>query len=227
MKIYQLFILLIISLSCATGKINNRIYWINSAKVPCSGVDSMQCFNVQKGETLNWENWQNFYSSIEGFDFEPGYLYKLIVNEKKLNTENVPADASSIKYTLVKILEKKVDRRFKLNDVWILENIQGEKIQFEKTNTHRKAPQIEFDITEMRVNGNDGCNNFFGGIKLLTLETIEFDILASTKRACLETDIPDKFNNAFSLVSKFEIENNRLLLLNNADKQLLVFKKVD
>lgn len=48
--------------------------------------------------------WENFYGQIEGFDFEKGFEYELIVREEKV--ENAPSDASSFKYTLVKIISK-------------------------------------------------------------------------------------------------------------------------
>lgn len=136
MKIYHLLILLIISVSCSTSNVNNKIYWVNSSKVSCTGVGPMQCYSVQNGDTLNWQNWQNFYSGINGFEFEPGYIYKLLIKEKTLSAEDVPADASSITYTLVKILEKKADSRLQIIGLWILESMDGKNIQLYKTNTH-------------------------------------------------------------------------------------------
>ncbi|GAE83622.1 lipoprotein [Bacteroides reticulotermitis JCM 10512] len=56
---------------------------------------------VKKGNATEWEY---FYSNIEGFQYEPGYEFVLKVKEEKL--ENVPADASSIKYVLVKQISK-------------------------------------------------------------------------------------------------------------------------
>ena len=43
-----------------------------------------------------------------------GYLYKIEVEEEQLDPQQVPADASSIKYTLVSVLEKNEDRFFGL-----------------------------------------------------------------------------------------------------------------
>ncbi len=225
MKTYQLFILLIISVSCAISKSNQQIYWVNSTRVPCEGVGKMQCLQVQKGETLNWKNWTNLHTQIEGFEFEPGYIYKLIVREEKLKTTDIPADASSIRLSQVKVLEKNLDSRLKINNVWILENIRGKKIRFDENNSQNKKPQIEFDLATKQVKGNDGCNNFFGGIKSISPETIEFTPFASTKMACMGTDIPDRFNPALFLVSKYKIENSNLLLLDKEDNVLLVFLK--
>jgi heat shock protein HslJ len=41
------------------------------------------------------------YSQIDGFDYQPGYLYRLKVRETRLLPAQVPADTSSIRYELV------------------------------------------------------------------------------------------------------------------------------
>ena len=48
--------------------------------------------------------YQNFYARIEGFEFEEGYTYELLVQVDK--AENPPADASSLTYTLIEVVDK-------------------------------------------------------------------------------------------------------------------------
>ncbi|MEJ2003809.1 MAG: DUF4377 domain-containing protein [Cyclobacteriaceae bacterium] len=104
LKIIPLFILLIL-MSC--GNVNTgeteTILWINSERVPCVGVAPRECLQVKRSEDGDWEN---FYARIEGFNFEPGFLYKIRVKETELPANQVPADASSIRYELVEELEK-------------------------------------------------------------------------------------------------------------------------
>ena len=69
MKTYQLFILLIISVACATNKSNQKTDWVYSSNVQCESVEKMKFLQVQKSDTSNREN---LYSPIEGFDFESG-----------------------------------------------------------------------------------------------------------------------------------------------------------
>ncbi len=162
MKRYLIPGVIFLLVSCATykankpNKPNNYIYWVNSAKAPCTGVSEMQCLSVQKGETIISEDWQYFYSAIDGFNYQPGYIYKLIVHEEKIKKEKVPADASSIKYTLVKVLEKEQDARLRINDIWVLESIEGEMIEKNPSNPRQKIPQIEFNVADRKVMGNDG-----------------------------------------------------------------------
>ena len=86
--------------SCSTNK-NLATYTISSEKADCYGVMPMKCMLVKEGDA---QNWTLFYSNIDGFDYEEGYEYVLKV--KKLNVENPPADRSSIKYTLIKVVSK-------------------------------------------------------------------------------------------------------------------------
>jgi heat shock protein HslJ len=71
----------------------------------CVGVMKTQCMQVREPG----QNWANFFGVIEGFTFKPDYSYKLLVNITKL--ENPPADGSSLKYTLVRLLDLDPVRR--------------------------------------------------------------------------------------------------------------------
>lgn len=87
--------------SCGSTK--NVTYTVASQKSSCVGVAPQECLLVMKdGET----EWSLFYSQIEGFEYEPGYEYVIKVKEDYLDPADVPADASSIKYTLVKMVSK-------------------------------------------------------------------------------------------------------------------------
>lgn len=61
----------------------------------------MKCLQVKEKET---DLWENFYSNIEGFTYEPRFEYVLKVKTEKI--ENPPMDGSSIKYTLIKQVSK-------------------------------------------------------------------------------------------------------------------------
>ncbi|SUC31541.1 Uncharacterised protein [Providencia rettgeri] len=62
----------------------------------------MKCMKVKENPS---DDWQLFYSSIQGFEYQPGFSYTLQV--KQFDVPNPPADAPSIRYELVKIVEKK------------------------------------------------------------------------------------------------------------------------
>lgn len=230
MKPTILFALAILLASCASHRqttTSPQMYWVNSNKVPCTGVAPMHCLQIQKGKKLEKGKWQNFYSNIEGFNFESGYLYKLSVMEEKINPAQVPADGSSIKYTLVEVLEKTPDPIFRIHDIWALEAIGGQNVERPDENDHMQNPSIEINLTEMRIMGTDGCNNFFGSIKNIDEDELTFGQLGSTMKMCPNMEVPGKFNAAINKVARFRIENLKLYFYDSEGHDLLRFKKVD
>ncbi|HGN1704991.1 TPA: DUF4377 domain-containing protein [Providencia rettgeri] len=81
---------------------NTRTFYVDSSLADCVGVAPMKCMKVKENPN---DDWQLFYNSIQGFDYQPGFTYTLQV--KQFDVPNPPADASSIRYELVKIVEKK------------------------------------------------------------------------------------------------------------------------
>jgi hypothetical protein len=67
----------------------------------CRGVAVQQCRLVREDPAGPW---QFFYDEIEGFTHQPGFDYKLLVLRERV--ENPPADGSSARWRLVRVLEK-------------------------------------------------------------------------------------------------------------------------
>ena len=230
MKTILILTFAILTASCSTQKLTTskpQIYWVNSLKVSCTGVAPMKCLQVQKNKTIKKGKWQNFYSNIEGFKFETGYIYKLSVTEEKIDPAKVPADGSSIKYTLVEVLEKNPDERFAIHDIWVLEAIEGVLIPKPAENDKLQTPVLEINVTEMKVMGSDGCNRIAGAINFLDGEKLEFGNMAVTRMMCNNMEIADNFNKTLPTVRKFKKEGLNLILLNESGKEVLRLKKVD
>ncbi|ACB49473.1 unknown [Crocosphaera subtropica ATCC 51142] len=64
------------------NKTVEKTVYISPETVDCIGVAPQQCLQIK--ENLE-DNWTFFYSSIEGFDYEPGYFYELRISQKKKN----------------------------------------------------------------------------------------------------------------------------------------------
>lgn len=77
---------------------------VNSYTVNCQGIIPMRCMLVQDDDKIGTEDWEYFYQTIQGFDYEEGFIYDLDV--KIITIENPPADASSLQYQLIKLIEK-------------------------------------------------------------------------------------------------------------------------
>ncbi|MFG6687691.1 DUF4377 domain-containing protein [Mariniflexile sp. HNIBRBA6329] len=219
--IIAIILLAILNTSCSSTKSNT--YWVNSTKKNCdSGAGKTLCLQVFKGEDLEQAQWTYFYAPIDGFTFEPGYYQKIKVSETPKKQKNTPADASSISYKLIEVIEKKQDTKIALHDIWVVTHMNEEAI----TSTE-KAPSLEINLTEMRVFGNDGCNNYTGDIKEINSKNIMFDAIASTRKMCFDMNIPDKYNEALNNVASYQRDNLNLYFFDSNGNKTLSFKKVD
>ena len=75
----------------------------------CYGFIKQQCYLEFNEERQEWEF---FYESIQGFDFEPGYIYRLKVRREDRGTEI--QDVGRYAYHLVEVLSREeapVDER--------------------------------------------------------------------------------------------------------------------
>ena len=96
-------------LSACGGKSNSENsveldLYVDHYKAECVGVAVWLCLRTRDTTDMDWTL---FYGCIEGFSYEWGYNYKLKI--RVTDIENPPADASSKKYTLLKIESKEVE----------------------------------------------------------------------------------------------------------------------
>jgi len=71
---------------------------VGPTMVNCVGVGARKCMTV---------NGAAYYSTIKGFDYQPGYRYQLKVKKvQNFDPKNVPADASLYRYDLIKVISK-------------------------------------------------------------------------------------------------------------------------
>ena len=206
----------------STEKVEETILYVNSSKVDCTGVGKMKCLQTQESVTLKPNDWKNFYGNIEGFEFDPGYIYKLAVKKEKLDPATVPADASTLKYSLVKVIEKNKDEKMRLDDTWTLKSINNEAIDSE---TFKKQPILEIQLNKMKIFGNDGCNNMFGSIKSLNENNITFGALGGTKMACPNMEISSKYTSVLGKTKTYKIDDLQLYFYDADGNELLRFEK--
>ncbi len=88
-----------------------------------------------------------------------------------------------------------------------------------------RVPKIEINLSEMRVNGNDGCNSFFGDISEVTNEKIILERLGSTRKMCPDMSISDQFLNVLNHVESYSFEKEILVFKNNKNNEVLAFKQ--
>ena len=77
-----------------------KILEVAPTKVDCVGMMPMKCLQVREVGG----DWRNFFAPIEGFDWVEGSRYRLQVKVSQI--ANPPADGSSLRYQLVRVLDK-------------------------------------------------------------------------------------------------------------------------
>jgi len=89
--------------ACSLGTSGDvRVLYVAPEVAECVGVDVQSCLLVREDPSAEW---QLFYDTIQGFDYELGTEYVL-----EVEVETVPsplADASSLRYRLVRILQSR------------------------------------------------------------------------------------------------------------------------
>lgn len=197
------------------------IFWVNSFKKPCTaGVMPTTCLQVQRNE-FKEGGWQQFYSPIEGFEFETGYRYKLEVEETRLPAGQVPADGSSIRYRLIRVLEKTADPQVLINDSWWLEHMEG------VTELPAQRPYLELQVNNLQFLGHDGCEAFRGSFRLEDGGRLQFSGLPAQGTGCTQRPVSRQFRAAVQAARTYKREQLRLFLYDETGKELLRFRKGD
>ncbi len=217
--LYISIAILVIS-ACFSSKNTNTtesIFWINSFKSEADiGAGKTDILSIYRGRDFNNPQWESFYPSIEGFEFEEGYFQRIKVSEKHLEKNQIPADASSIQYTLIEVLEKQKDLRINLNGNWILASINTAPI-----NRMVIVPRININLPQKLISGNSGCNNFTASIQNLSGSNINLSEIASTKKMCINKNIEPDFLEALNHIYTYQIKDNHLNFLDpNGNKKL-------
>ena len=135
--------------------------WVSAETADCVGVGPQTCLLVKFEEDSEW---QFFYDSIAGFEHVAGVEYELLV--AKSEVENPPADASTLRYALVEVVEETaVTLEF---DTSLLDQLIGTDWNLVEwkgmTILPNAIPTLAFD--EAGLHGITGCNNYFGGFTL-------------------------------------------------------------
>lgn len=130
----------------------------------------------------------------------------------------------SLSLILMGCLSKKTSYEVnqRLHDIWIAKRINGNSI----TESNYR-PTLEINLTEGKIYGSDGCNNYQGNITNTTESAITFGSLASTRKMCQNMTNPNAYNNAMKKVESYKLEGLELTLFNAEDQEILVFLKGD
>lgn len=109
------------------------------------------------------------------------------------------------------------------NENNMLENSSWELIIIENKETNLKQTLL---LENDKVNGNGGCNGFFG--KLIKKEQKQLSIIdiSSTKMYCPNLDQEKLYLEKLRETESYNIQKEILILYNNQKQEILKFKKL-
>ncbi len=204
----SLFIILILSLSTNSCEKTKNVY-IADHLIDCTGVAPQKCMLIKENII---DDWTHFYGNIKGFKYETGFEYLLKVKIETI--KKPPADGSSLKYTLIEILEKnKTQKQVNLHNNWKIISMEG-------VDSFEKNPSLKFDSNKNGVSGFSGCNNFFGNFDL-DKQSLSLGEMGMTRKMCPNMALENTFINNLKNVSTYKIVDSKLKLLNK-ENQIII-----
>ena len=200
----------------ASVKSVESVYWVNGKKTDCVNPNQKGCLEIQKGEYKNPQNWQAFAEPIEGFSYEKGYVYKLLINEEQ-RLNNTPTDTFDKKYKLIRVIEKTFEPKLLLNQRWVLEKILAKPLVLDI------MPTIEFNLDLKRMSSSDGCNIFVSEIKSVVYNHIFWGNVIGTKKYCEDMKVATEYSSQLGKIYAYKTENQTLTLSDRECNEILSF----
>jgi heat shock protein HslJ len=199
-----------------------KTVFVGPELVDCVGVAPQKCMLVKENPE---DEYTLFYDQIEGFEYEEGYEYELVVQEEQV--ENPPADASSTRWVLVSVESKEpagdMDMVQLEGPEWVLKSYLNQEGELVDT---LEGTFTSANFIEGQVNGNASCNGYFGGYEM-DGNSISIGPLASTEMFCGSPpgvmDQEMAFLSVMGSASEYKIEAAQLLLLDANGETSLVF----
>lgn len=95
-----------------------------------------------------------------------------------------------------------------LYKTWRLVEVEGQTVDTTKL---QRPAEFTFNKMEQRVSGSAGCNNIFGKFTVAG-DKLTFSPLASTKMACQDMSIEQKFLTATGKINNWKVTEGFLVL---------------
>lgn len=119
-------------------------------------------------------------------------------------------------------VSQSTEKKASLKGTWELDYILSPSESFQALYPTEK-PTITFDPAELKVNGNNSCNNFFGSYTSGQDNRIRFESLGSTRKFCPGNG-ESVFMKNMEKVTRYAISENTLTLISD-DIAIMRFQK--
>ncbi len=205
------YLFLLITMACTSNsEVQSKMLIVADHLEDCVGVSPQSCMLVKENPE---DEWTYFYDQIEGFAYEVGYTYELLVNE--IPVANPAADASSVRYELKNIVSKiPTPVNSELFKEWTVIKVKG----LEQLGA---SPTMIFEKEDAKVTGFAGCNNYFSTYKI-SGNTLNFGPAGATRMLCPDMSVEDVFLKHLPNIARFEIVKKELYLYDQNDELLVL-----
>lgn len=194
---------------------------VGPEQVECEGEGPQLCYLIKTEPDGEWEY---FYSGIQGFEFEPGYEYELVV--AVIPVKNPPAGASSLQYLLVDEVSKTPAEMTEEEQVeidgtiWAATSINGQPVV--------EGSEVLLGIAPGRIGGIAGCNTYFGPVES-DRNKVAVGPLSVTRIACPEEIGAQEsaYLAALESAATVAIEGDQMMVYDDKGDEVLTFTSVE
>jgi len=200
-----------------------KTLFIGPELVDCEGAGPQKCMLVKESPDGEYGL---FYDQIEGFDYEEGYEYEIVVEVTKV--ENPPADASSLKYSLVEVVSKTAVSTEDTTTESALEGTLWVLRSYIDANGDTADVLPDTNITaefqDGKLAGNAGCNQYFGAYQL-DGNALTVAVGGTTMMACPEPVMAQEqaYLAALGSSAAFEISGDQLQIADSEGNTILTY----
>lgn len=190
--------------------------------VDCTGVAPQKCMLVKENPE---DEYSLFYDQIDGFNYEEGYEYELVILEQEV--EDPPADASSIQWILVEEVNKtpvEIGGENQIEGInWVMVSYLNQAGELVEALPGVNATAL---FQDEQVIGNASCNNFSGGYEIVG-SNLSIGPLASTEMFCGGPpgvmDQETGYLSALGSAASYAVEGEQLVITNEAGETVVIF----
>lgn len=195
-----------------------KVLYIADHQVICTNDTTQKCFLVRDNPT---DAWTIFNHKIDGFVYEDGTEYCILLEVQTLGVSEppVPFDSTQIRYVLSEIKSKKSNQiknqetgkspnAIPDNSRWILYKL---KTKSEIKTFSVAKENMEFISTENKVSGSTSCNSFTATCTK-DEKNISFTSIITTKMACRKHSNEPEFLQMLQNVDNYKVKKNVLYL---------------
>lgn len=197
-------------------------WYIGPNKVECTGVGPQECLLIKENPE---DDYSLFYDNIDGFDYAEGNTYEIRVLVAPV--ENPAADASSLSYSLVEIVDQKPATAEEENTLWHV-------VEYRNRAGEMVGVFPDSEITALfqsgRVAGNASCNTYFASYTLDGNNVAVDPNIGSTMMFCAPEELMEQeavYLARLSMATTFEDVNDQLHIFDENGEIIIIFETVE